>query len=199
MKKIVFATSNKDKAKELKEIFTDYDILTLDDIGFEGEIVEDGATFEENALIKAKAAFEACGLPCVADDSGLCVDALNGAPGIYSARYSGGGYLDNCLKLMQEMKDVPEEKRGAQFVSAAALYAKKGDEIISAFTLGKVPGKIGFEMKGEGGFGYDPLFIENSTMLTYAEMTKEEKNSLSHRKLAFEALKPEVEKLFEEE
>ncbi len=199
MKRIVFATSNKDKAGELKEIFTDYEILTLDDIGFEGEIAENGATFEENALIKAKAAFEACGLPCVADDSGLCVDALNGAPGIYSARYSGGGYLDNCLKLMQEMKDVPEEKRGAQFVSAAALYARKGDETVSVSTLGKVPGRIGFAMKGDGGFGYDPLFIESSTSLTYAEMSKEEKNSLSHRKLAFEALKPAVEELFKEE
>lgn len=199
MKKIVFATSNKDKAKELKEIFTDYEILTLHDIGFKGEIEENGASFEENALIKAKAAFEACRLPCVADDSGLCVDALNGAPGIYSARYSGGGYLDNCLKLMREMKAVPQEERGARFVSAAALYAERGEKIIRASRLGTVYGKIGFEMKGEGGFGYDPLFIEASTMRTYAEMSKDEKNSLSHRRLAFEALKPEVDRLFEEE
>ena len=106
MKKVVFATSNQDKAKELKDILFDYEILTLKDIDYNEEIEEDGQTFEENALIKARAAYKASGIVSIADDSGLCVDYLDGAPGIYSARYSGGYYMDNNIKLLEELKDV---------------------------------------------------------------------------------------------
>lgn len=194
MKKVVFATSNQDKAKELKEILFDYEILTLKDIDYNEEIEEDGQTFEENALIKARAAFAASGIISIADDSGLCVDYLDGNPGIYSARYSGGDYMDNNIKLLGELKEVKEADRTAQFACAAALCAASGEEAVLAL----VPGKIGFELKGEGGFGYDPLFIEDSTGKTYAEMTADEKNALSHRKRAFEKLKPILDKYFEE-
>ncbi len=195
MKKLVFATGNMDKARELGEIFSDYEILTLKDINFKGEIEENGESFEENALIKAKAAYEASGMWAIADDSGLCVDALGGRPGIYSARYSGGGYLDNCQKLMEEMKDVPGPQRGANFACAAALYGMKDGEIVKKVIIARVEGEIAFEMTGEGGFGFDPLFIEKKTGKTYAEMSEEEKNSLSHRKLAFEGLKKWVEEM----
>lgn len=193
-KRIVFATSNQDKAKELKEILFDYEILTLKDIGYNDEIEEDGTTFEENALIKARAAFKSCGIVSIADDSGLCVDALDGAPGIYSARYSGGDYTDNNIKLLSELSEVIEENRTAHFACAAALCADGCEQAVTAY----VHGKIGFELKGNSGFGYDPLFIEDTTGKTYAEMTADEKNALSHRKRAFEKLKPILDKYFEE-
>lgn len=193
-KKIVFATSNQDKARELKEILFDYEILTLKDIGYNDEIEENGTTFEENALIKARAAFKSCGIVSIADDSGLCVDALDGAPGIYSARYSGGDYTDNNIKLLGELSEVSEEKRTAHFACAAALCTGECEQAVTAY----VHGKIGFELKGDSGFGYDPLFIEDTTGKTYAEMTADEKNALSHRKRAFEKLKPILDKYFEE-
>lgn len=193
-KRIVFATSNQDKAKELKEILFDYEILTLKDIGYNDEIEEDGTTFEENALIKARAAFKSCGIVSIADDSGLCVDALDGAPGIYSARYSGGDYTDNNIKLLSELSEVIKENRTAHFACAAALCLDGCEQAVIAY----VHGKIGFELKGNSGFGYDPLFIEDTTGKTYAEMTADEKNALSHRKRAFEKLKPILDKYFEE-
>lgn len=195
MKKVVFATSNQDKAKELKEILYDYEILTLKDINYNEEIDENGETFEENARIKARAAYDASGIISIADDSGLCVDCLDGAPGVYSARYSGGDYTDNNIKLLKELADVPASDRTARFACSAAMCAGKEEKAVIAY----VEGKIGFELKGDCGFGYDPLFIENITGKTYAQMSAEEKNKLSHRKLAFEKLKPILDKYFEEE
>ena len=190
MKKIVFATHNNDKAKELKEILSEYEILTLKDIGFPGEIEENGETIEENALIKARAAYEFSGMVSVADDTGLFVDALGGRPGVYSSRYSGGSYEDNVNKLLGEMEGVPAEKRGAAFRSSAAMVSARGEVSITA----EVQGTITDKALGMGGFGYDPVFRESSTGLTYAEMDAEEKNSLSHRKKAFEMLKSYIEK-----
>ncbi|MCR4722681.1 MAG: RdgB/HAM1 family non-canonical purine NTP pyrophosphatase [Eubacteriales bacterium] len=190
MKKIVFATHNNDKAKELKEILSEYEILTLKDIGFPGEIEENGETIEENALIKARAAYEFSGMVSVADDTGLFVDALGGRPGVYSSRYSGGSYEDNVNKLLGEMEGVPAEKRGAAFRCSAAMVSARGEVSVTA----EVPGTITYKALGMGGFGYDPVFRESSTGLTYAEMDAEEKNSLSHRKKAFEMLKSYIEK-----
>ncbi|MBR4396177.1 MAG: RdgB/HAM1 family non-canonical purine NTP pyrophosphatase [Eubacteriaceae bacterium] len=190
MKKIVFATHNDDKAKELKEILSEYEILTLKDIDFPGEIEENGETIEENALIKARAAYEFSGMTSVADDTGLFVDALGGRPGVYSSRYSGGGYEDNVNKLLGELEGVPSEKRGASFRCSAAMVSARGEASVTA----EVPGTITDKSSGTGGFGYDPVFRESSTGLTYAEMDAEEKNSLSHRKKAFEMLKSYIEK-----
>lgn len=186
---LLFATSNQDKAKELRDIFPEFDIHTLRDVGFEGDIVEDGNSFEENALIKARAvcAFaEERGLNCIviADDTGLCVNALDGAPGIFSARYSGGGYEDNCRKLLSEMKDKTD--RSALFVCVAAM-GSRGKFLAYR---GEVPGTIAREMLGTDGFGYDPVFIEDSTGLTYAQMGEDEKNRIGHRKRAFEGIRP---------
>lgn len=185
--KILFATGNRDKADELRAILTDYEIVIPADIGLNGDVEENGTSFEENALIKARAAHKGCALVCVADDSGVCVDALDGAPGIYSARYSGGDYLDNNVKLLAALKGLPWEKRTAQFVSAAAAVFPDGRE---AAVSGIVPGHICEKADGEGGFGYDPLFWCDEAGKTYAAMTTAEKNMLSHRKLAFEKLKP---------
>lgn len=186
---LLFATGNQDKAKELRDIFPEFDIKTLRDVGFTGDIVEDGDTFEENALIKARAvcAFsEESGMDCIviADDTGLCVNALDGAPGIYSARYSGGGYADNCAKLLSEMKDATD--RGALFVCVAAMG--HGGRFLTY--RGEVPGRIAYECLGTDGFGYDPVFIEDTTGLTYAQMGEDEKNRIGHRKRAFEGIRP---------
>ncbi|MBO4360435.1 MAG: RdgB/HAM1 family non-canonical purine NTP pyrophosphatase [Eubacteriaceae bacterium] len=195
---LIFATSNQDKAKELRDIFPEFDIKTLRDVGFDGDIVENGDTFEENALIKARAvsAFaESSGIDCIviADDTGLCVNALDGAPGIFSARYSGGGYEDNCVKLLGEMKD--REDRSAVFVCVAAMGHR--DRYLTY--RGEVPGRIAYEMLGTDGFGYDPVFIEDSTGLTYAQMGEDEKNRIGHRKRAFEGIRPFIlEELREE-
>ena len=193
-RKILLATGNRDKAKELKAILRDYEILTLKDIDFDEDIAEDGLTFEENALIKARAAHKACALVCIADDSGLCVDHLDGGPGIYSARFSGGDYHDNNVKLLEVMKDVPYEKRTAQFVCSAAVVFPDGREDV---VRAEVRGHILFDFAGEGGFGYDPLFFCDKAGKSYSVMSSEEKNSLSHRKIAFERLRPMIEEYFE--
>ncbi len=182
--KIVLATHNKHKTKEFKRILEtlgcDIDILTLDEIGFSGEIVEDGNTFEENAMIKAKTAAN-LGYIGIADDSGLCVDALGGAPGIYSARYAGDICDDkaNNDKLLHELRDVPDEKRSAQFVCAIACAFPSGE---NNFTVkADTEGFITHEESGDNGFGYDPLFYCEKFGKTFASLTPDEKNSLSHR------------------
>lgn len=191
-KTLIFATGNQDKARELREIFSEYEILTLKDIAFDGEIVEDGQTFEENALIKAREVYAFAkekGLDAViiADDTGLCVNALDGAPGLYSARYSGGGYADNCHKLLEEMKGKTD--RSAYFVCVAAMKADGAEEVFR----GEVPGSISEEPLGTDGFGYDPVFIVDGRGLTYAQLGEEEKNRIGHRKKAFEGIKPVIE------
>jgi len=162
------------------------ELVSLIDYPTIGEIIEDGATLEANALIKAKAGFEHTGLPTLADDTGLAVDALDGAPGVYAARYAGENvtYQDNVNKMLHEMLDVPSEQRQAKFQTVAIFY--DGQTSVSA--LGEVDGSITEEIRGDAGFGYDPIFYVHEKDKTYAQMGLEEKNQLSHRRRAFEKL-----------
>lgn len=184
MKTIVLATGNKDKAKEIKAMLDHkFEVITMGQAGINIEIIEDGNTFEENALIKVRAVkplVKDTDMIVMGDDSGLSVDALDGAPGIYSARYAGEdvSYQDNNEKLLKTMKNIPEEKRGAEFVSVIAMILPNGKELT---VRGTVRGKIAFDFTGESGFGYDPLFIAEETGRSYAQMSAEEKNKVSHR------------------
>lgn len=186
--KILLATQNKHKVDEISRLLKPYaiDVASLLDYPELGEIVEDGDSLEANALIKAKAGYTHCGLPTLSDDTGLFVDALDGAPGIYAARYAGeqATYDDNVEKMLGAMKTVPEGKRQAQFQTVAVFY--DGKTSISA--AGVVEGNISLSRQGNSGFGYDPIFIVDDTQKTYAQMDISEKNRLSHRKRAFESL-----------
>ena len=194
MTKIVMASNNSNKIREI-EVFLrklcpndkngePFEILSLADIGYTEDIVEDGETFEENALIKARTVAK-LGYIGIADDSGLCVDALNGEPGVYSARYAGGhDDADNNRKLLENMKDIPKEKRGAHFVSVIACVFPDGREIVAR---GECPGTMLFDYRGNGGFGYDPLFLYEPMDKTFAQMNAQEKNAISHRARAMEA------------
>lgn len=189
MRTILLATANQDKATELKAILgADFEVQTMKDFGIDMDIIEDGLTFEANALIKVRALQPYVigkDLIIMGDDSGLSVDCLNGAPGIYSARYAGDhvSYADNNQKLLQEMADVPEENRGAAFITAIAMILPDGRELTCE---GLVRGKIAFDYCGAGGFGYDPLFIHEASGRCYGDMSKAEKNRLSHRAVAVE-------------
>lgn len=178
----IVATHNAKKLKELARILQPLGIeaVTGDDLGLQlTEAEETGDTFEENARLKAELACRESGLPAIADDSGLMVDALNGAPGVYSARYAGEGAsdADRNDKLLAQLRDVPEAKRTAQFVSAVCCIFPNGDMVTAR---GECPGLIAFAPAGEGGFGYDPLFVVEGGK-TYAELTAGEKDALSHR------------------
>ena len=187
--KIILATHNTDKRKEMMAALTDLnvEILSLVDFPQVGEIVEDGETLTENAIIKAKAVFDITGIPAISDDTGLSVDALHGAPGVYSARYAGENatYDDNVEKLVDEMKNVLPENRGAQF-QTIMVYIDKDTELI---VDGVVKGQIANASKGVGGFGYDPVFYIPEQEKTFAEMTIQEKNQISHRGIALRNLK----------
>ena len=195
--KLILATSNKDKAREIAEILdgTPFVVTTMKEEGFDPDIVEDGKTFEENALIKARAVHSlAKGAYVMADDSGLCIDALDGAPGIYSARFCGedSTYPEKFAKIFEMLKDVPEEKRTAKFVCSIAVVRPDGSE----FTVrGEICGVLHEKPMGDGGFGYDPIFYVPEFGMTTAQMTKEQKNSISHRGKASRAM---AEKLKEE-
>ena len=170
--KFIIATHNKHKVEEFRRILEPMGVeVTTADLT---EAEENGTTFLENAFIKAKSACDETGLPCVADDSGLCVDCLDGAPGIYSARYASE--TERIPKLLKNMEGVPAEKRGAHFVSAISCVFPNGDVIEAE---GKCFGSIAFESKGCGGFGYDPVFLYGDK--TFAELTGEEKDAVSHR------------------
>ena len=179
--KIVLATHNRDKCAEMEAIMKDMPIqlLTLNEFPEIEEIIEDGKTLEENALIKAKTVHKITHLSAIADDTGLEVDALDGKPGIYSARYSGENcsYYDNVNKLLKEMENIPPQKRSALFRTAIA-YVDKNMELT---TEGVVEGVIIDVMKGIDGFGYDPVFYMPGMKKTYAEMSMNEKNQISHR------------------
>lgn len=194
MTKIVMASNNLHKIKEIEAFLHQlcpndkngepFEILSLSDIGYTDDIVEDGDTFEANALIKARTVAK-LGYIGVADDSGLCVDALNGEPGVYSARYAGGhDDADNNRKLLEKMKDIPKENRGAHFVSVIACVFPDGRELIAR---GECPGTMLFDYRGNGGFGYDPLFLYEPMGKTFAEMNAQEKNAISHRARAMES------------
>ncbi|MBE6646831.1 MAG: RdgB/HAM1 family non-canonical purine NTP pyrophosphatase [Ruminococcaceae bacterium] len=188
--KIVLASRNAKKIKELRELLCesipDIEILSLDDVGIYGEIEENGETFEENAYIKASVAAES-GYIGIGDDSGLVVNALGGAPGVYSARYAGGHGDDeaNNAFLLKNLKDKTD--RSAKFVSVVACVFPE-DREKGNFFRGETEGEILKEYRGEGGFGYDPLFYYAPMNKTYAEMTAEEKNSISHRGKAMRLL-----------
>ena len=186
------ATKNEGKKRELLRILAPLGIDVISEKDLEkplGDVAEDGKTFEENALIKARFAAGQTGYPSVADDSGLCVDALDGQPGIYTARYAGEptDNAKNNAKLLNALRDVPMEKRTARFVSAVACVFPDGRE----FTVrGECEGKIAFEIKGDKGFGYDPLFI--SELGCFGEISDEEKDSISHRGRALLKLKEKL-------
>lgn len=191
---VFIATKNHNKLKELERILKPMGFEVLSENDLEKplpEVEETGTTYEENALLKAHSGFETTGLITVADDSGLSVDILDGAPGLYSARYSGTGatYASNNEKLLAALKDVPREKRTATFVSAIACVFPDGRE----FTVrGECKGYVAEKCSGNGGFGYDPLFVCEAGC--YAEMTPEEKDRVSHRGNALRAFKAELQK-----
>lgn len=182
MKKLIFATGNENKMKEIRMILADcgYEILSMKEAGIQADIVEDGKTFEENALIKARAICKLAGEMVLADDSGLEIDYLNKEPGIYSARYMGEdtSYHIKNKSLIDRLEGVPDEKRTARFVCAIAAVFPDGKELV---VRGTVEGIIGYEEKGENGFGYDPIFYLPERGCTTAELSPEEKNSISHR------------------
>ena len=192
--KIFIATKNHNKLKELERILTPmgFEVLSENNLSEPlPEVEETGTTYEENALLKAHSGFKETGLITVADDSGLSVDILDGAPGLYSARYSGEGatYSSNNEKLLAALKDVPREKRTATFVSAIACVFPDGRE----FTVrGECKGYVADICSGNGGFGYDPLFVCKAGC--YAELTPEEKDRVSHRGNALRAFKEELKK-----
>ena len=190
--KAVLASKNPKKLLEMQQILASQgvEVLLQSQVGVDIEVEETGATFEENALLKARAVMEASGLPAIADDSGLCVDALGGAPGVYSARYGGEG-LDDVGRyrlLLENMKG--QMPRTAKFVSVITCCFPNGD-VISA--RGECPGTIAFAPMGEGGFGYDPVFFIPGLKKTFAQLTPEEKNAISHRGKALELFKAKLE------
>ncbi|WP_350308918.1 RdgB/HAM1 family non-canonical purine NTP pyrophosphatase [Harryflintia acetispora] len=188
MMKLVAATNNQKKLREISRILAPmgFGVLSLKDIGLEIEVEEDADSFAGNARLKAQAVFERCNLPTVADDSGLCVEALGGAPGVYSARYGGPGLNDQerTSRLLDEMKDAPEDKRGAKFVSAICCILDRSTMLECS---GECRGSIGFAPAGEGGFGYDPVFLVDGK--SYSELSAEEKDAISHRGRALRNLR----------
>ncbi len=185
---IVVATGNKGKLREIAEILSDYKIVGAKELGFCNEIEETGNSFYENALIKAKTVSTALNVPALADDSGLCVDALGGAPGIYSARYAGnGGDEANIDKLLEEMKD--KKDRSASFKSCVLVYYPNGKVV---FAEGETRGKILTERVGKGGFGYDSVFFSKDLNKSFGSALPEEKNSVSHRGRALTAIRSKL-------
>lgn len=191
MRKLVLATRNRHKVAEIAAILAGagapVEPVSLAEFPQAPEVEETGSTLEENALLKARSAAEASGLPAVADDTGLFVDALGGAPGVHSARYAGPEclYEKNNARLLEELRDVPEARRTARFECAVVLAAPGQPPLVFR---GVLRGRIALVPRGAGGFGYDPLFVPDGGSLTLAEMSAEAKNAISHRSLAFRAL-----------
>lgn len=198
--RIVLASGNKHKLEEINDILKDfnYDLVTMHDAGLvDFDIEENGDSFEANSLIKAKAVFDELGEITIADDSGLEVDYLKGAPGIYSARYSGVGATDssNNTKLLKELKGVTAENRGAKFVAVITMLFPNGDKIVAR---GEIFGEILEGIKGQTGFGYDPLFFVKEHNMTFAEMGSDQKNKMSHRANALVILKEKLKEYLSE-
>ncbi len=183
MRKIVLATNNKNKLREMREILTPLGITVLSqqEAGTNVNPEENGSTFAANSEIKARAVYEATGLPVIADDSGLCVDALDGAPGVYSARFAPEGEV--CDKLLSVMAEVPKEQISAKFVSAIAFIDESGSLTVCE---GECSGSIGYEKLGTNGFGYDPVFMYGDR--SFAELSADEQNAVSHRANALKKL-----------
>ena len=190
--KLVLASKNEKKLIEMQEILSrlGVEVCLESDVGVNVEVEETGTTFEENSLLKARAVMEASGMAAIADDSGLCVDALGGAPGVYSARYGGEG-LDDTGRyrlLLENMRGLP---RSARFVSVITCCFPNGDVLTAR---GECPGTIAYAPMGEGGFGYDPVLFVPQLKKTFAQLTHEEKNAISHRGLALSAFRDELER-----
>jgi XTP/dITP diphosphohydrolase len=198
MSRLLLATRNAGKLAELRRLLADavpgVEVVGLADVEDYPEAPETGATFAENALLKAREAVRHTGLPAVADDSGIAVDALNGMPGVLSARWSGrhGDDVANLQLLLGQLTDVPDERRGAAFVCAAALVVPGGLETV---VHGEWTGRIVREPRGSGGFGYDPIFVPDGEQRTSAELSPEEKDAASHRGRAMRALLPHLRDL----
>ena len=184
-KRLVVATGNAHKLREIAEIFTDFDVVSQKQMGFLEEVEENGTTFAENALIKARAAAKALGCIALADDSGLCVDALGGAPGIFSARYAGEHGSDKANRdlLLKNMENITD--RTAYFISAIALVYPDGKELVAE---GRTYGKVLYEEQGNGGFGYDCIFESDDLKKSFGLATAEEKNAVSHRFRGLQAM-----------
>ena len=192
MMKLVLASKNPKKLKEMNEILSGMGVEAClqADVGIDVDVEETGSTFEENSLLKARAVMEASGRPAIADDSGLCVDALNGAPGVYSARYGGEG-LDDAGRYRLLLANMPRgAARSAKFVSVITCCFPNGDVLTAR---GECPGTIAFAPMGEGGFGYDPVFVLPKLKKTFAQLSAEEKNAISHRGRALEAFQTRLE------
>lgn len=190
--KLIIASSNKGKLKELSALLSPlgYEVYSAKEAGIDIEVEETGKTFAENSALKARAIYDICKECVLADDSGLCVDALGGAPGVYSARYGGlESEKERTALLLENMKDVPEDKRTAHFVCTIHFIYADGREIA---VEGRVDGKIAFEPTGENGFGYDPVFLYNG--VSFASVSQEVKNQVSHRANALKALLGKLEK-----
>ncbi|MBQ1734589.1 MAG: XTP/dITP diphosphatase [Lachnospiraceae bacterium] len=188
--KVILASQNRHKLYEIQTILSRYgmEVILQSDLNLDIEVDETGTTFEENSMLKAKAVMEATGLPAVADDSGLCVDVLGGAPGVYSARYGGPEYvtdLDRLNLLLHEMRGIRSEERTARYVCVITLLMPDGEAIV---TRGTCEGMILSEPHGTGGFGYDPIFYIPKEGMTFAEMGIERKNQISHRANALKML-----------
>jgi len=194
IKKIVAATGNKNKLKEFRAIFPDIEFISQKDAGFLGEVEEDGLTFKDNALIKAKAVSAALGVVALADDSGLCVDYLGGEPGVHSARYSGvhGDDKANRALLLKNLFGVEDKKRTAHFSSAIAIVFPSGKSVVG---YGETQGKILQCEDGKNGFGYDSLFYSFDLNKSFGQASDSEKNSVSHRFRALIDLKNKLDKL----
>lgn len=197
--RLLVASRNAKKLAELRRVLDSEGIVGIEPIGLDEvpdfpEEPEGGATFAENALIKARSGARATGLPCLADDSGLAVDALNGMPGVLSARWAGrhGDDAANNALLLAQLTDVPDARRGAAFVSACALVVPGGGETVEE---GRWSGSVLREPRGEGGFGYDPLFLPEGSDRAAAELTPAEKDAASHRGRALRALAPALRAL----
>jgi len=199
MTKLVLATRNVHKVGELRRILAEAGLASVELVGVEAfpgveDVVETGVTFVENARLKALAVARATGVPAIADDSGLCVDVLGGAPGVFSARWSGrhGDDLANLRLLLDQLGDVPEVHRGAHFACAAVLALPDGVERVAE---GRMVGRLVREPRGSQGFGYDPIFVPDGDTRTTAEMSPAEKDAISHRGRAFRAIVPAVREL----
>ena len=195
MKKLIFATGNKDKMREIREIMAgcDVEILSMKEAGIVVDIVEDGSTFEENALIKARTVAEHTDAIVLADDSGLEIDALNKEPGVYSARYMGEdtSYSIKNRNLIERLEGVPKENRTARFVCAIGAVLPDGQELVTRQTM---EGYIGWEPQGENGFGYDPIFYLDEFGCSSAALSRELKNEISHRGKALRAMRDILKK-----
>ena len=192
--KLIFATGNENKMREIRQIFGSfgYEIMSMKEAGISLDIVEDGTSFQENALIKARAVHEASGALVLADDSGLEIDALGKEPGIYSARYMGEdtSYDIKNANLIERVKDVPEDRRGARFICAVAAVLPDGRSLVQT---GVMEGRVAYAPAGENGFGYDPIFFLPQYGKTSAELSPEQKNAISHRGQALRMMKVALE------